>query len=52
MMELFGMVCSVVGAGTLAVGFTRLVQQLEESAKKDRTRGEAGYGHSAKKGAQ
>ena len=51
-MELFGMVCSVVGAGTLAIGLTRLVQRLDESAKKDRTRREAEYGRSTRDGAQ
>lgn len=51
-MDWVGTLCAVVGAGTLATGFARLVWRLDESAKKDRTRGEAGYGRSAKKGAQ
>lgn len=47
-MELFGLICAVVGVGTLSMGFMFLVRQVDEVAKKDRTRREAGYGHSAK----
>lgn len=51
-MDLFGMVCSVVGAGTLAVGLTRLICWLDEGTKIDRTRREAEYGRSTRDGAQ
>lgn len=48
MMDLFGLLCTMVGAGTLSMWVMRIVIQLDEGAKKDRTRREAGYGHSAK----
>lgn len=47
-MELFGLICAVVGVGTLSMGFMRLVSQVDEATKKDRTRREAEYGQSAK----
>lgn len=51
-MDWIGTLCAVIGAGTLAAGFARLVWQLDESAKKDRTRREAEYGRSTRDGAQ
>lgn len=51
-MELFGLICAVVGVGTLSMGFMCLVSQVDEVTKKDRTRREAGYGLSTKRGTQ
>lgn len=51
-MELFGMICSVVGAGTISAGAMRLICWLDEGTKIDRTRGEAEYGRSTRDGAQ
>lgn len=47
-MELFGLICAVVGAGTLSAGLVRIISLVDEGTKKDRTRREAGYGRSAK----
>lgn len=46
MMELFGTLCAVVGAGTLSAGLIRIIAQID-GIKNDRTRREAGYGRSA-----
>lgn len=51
-MELFGTVCTVVGVGTLSAGVMRIISWLDWGAKKDRTRRQAEYGHSARKGTQ
>lgn len=51
-MDWVGTLCAVVGAGTISAGAMRLICWLDEGTKIDRTRGEAEYGHGARKGTQ